>query len=167
MAGSDDDTARSEAEAALEREIRLARKFNPRDALARMAGPGALKGASPVSPVQQAETAVGSWLGANLPDTCGALRAVLHRRLKGSALLLDNLDRPLAAVAEYCGRLLVSDGLLREVVGEADAEWGRTMDERPYFEREGAPPHPDDPYTLEGVRAALGAALALLPEAKP
>src|SRR5690348_3730882 len=99
---TDDDPAdrdrQSEADAALEREIRLGRKFNAADALARIAGPGALKGASPVSPVQQAETAVGTWLGGNLADTDGALRVVLHRHLKGSALLLDNLEQPLVAL---------------------------------------------------------------------
>lgn len=162
---NDDDTARAEAEAALEREIRLGRKFNARDALAQMAGPGALKGASPVSPVHQAETMIGSWLGSNLPDTDGMLRIVLQRHLKGSALLLNNLERPLVALAEYCRELLANNGLLKALVSEADVEWGRAMDERPHFEREGASPHPDDPYTLEGVRTALGTALARLPEA--
>ena len=152
------------ADAALEREIRLGRKFNARDALARMAGPGALKGASPISPVLQAETAVGSWLGGNLSDTEGALRVVLHRHLKGSELLLGNLEQPLVAIAGYLRKLLAADNLLQDIVSEADVEWGRAMDERPHFERDGMPPHPDDPYTLESVRAALGAALARLPE---
>ena len=31
----------------------------------------------------------------------------------------------------------------------------RTMMERPFFERPGQPPHPDDEYTLASVRAAL------------
>ena len=44
----------------VEREIREARKFTPQEALARMAGPGAMKGASPVSPSQQAENEVGT-----------------------------------------------------------------------------------------------------------
>jgi hypothetical protein len=160
---TDDDE--SAANAALEREIRLGRKFSARDALARMAGPGALKGASPVSPVQQAETAIGSWLGSNLPDTDGALRAVLHRHLKGNTLLLDSLDEPLVALAGYLRSLLATDTLLKDIVSQADVEWGRAMDERPHFERDGMPPSPDDPYTLESVRLALGAALALLPPA--
>ena len=159
-----DNDSQSEADAALEREIRLGRKFNPRDALARMAGPGALKGASPISPVLQAETAIGTWLGGNLSDTDGALRAVVHRHLKGNALLLDNLEQPLVAAAGYLRKLLSADNLLRDIVSEADVEWGRAMDERPHFERDGMPPHPDDPYTLESVRAALTAALALLPD---
>ena len=153
---TDDDKRQAEADAQLEREIRLGRKFNARDALARMAGPGALKGASPVSPVQQAETEIGTWLGSNLSDPEGALKAVLHRHLKGSALLLDNLERPLVALAEYCRTLLATDYLLKEIVSEADIEWGRAMDERPHFEREGVPPNPDDPYTVESVRRSLG-----------
>jgi hypothetical protein len=27
--------------------------------------------------------------------------------------------------------------------------------ERPYFEKEGCPPNPDDPYTIESVRVSL------------
>src|SRR4051794_29136698 len=83
------DLDKREAEAALEREIRLGRKFTPQEALGRMAGPGAMKGASAVSPQQQAEIAVGSWLGSHLEDTAGALKAVLHRHLKGSEALLN------------------------------------------------------------------------------
>jgi len=40
-------------------------------------------------------------------------------------------------------------------VREADVEWGRTLGERPYFDAQGGPPHPDDPYTIESVRATL------------
>ena len=113
---------RSEAETELEREIREARKFTPQEAMARMAGPGAMKGASPVSPVQQAETEIGSWLRSHVADTSG---------------------------------VLASDYLLKELVREADVEWGQRMDERPYFEKEGSTPHPNDPYTVESVRTAL------------
>ena len=154
-----DDDEQRRADAEIEREIRLGRKLGPQDLLAQMAGPGALKGASPISPVLQAETEVGTWLGSNLADVDGALRVVLHRHLKGSALLLDNLERPLVALAAYLQQLLATEHLLWEIVSEADVEWGRAMDERPHFEREGAAPHPDDPYTVEGVRLALREAL--------
>ena len=151
----DDPNKQSDEDEQLEREIRRARKFNPQEALARMAGPGAMKGASPVSEVQQAETEIGTWLGSNMPDAGGALRVVLHRHLKGSRILLDNLDRPLAALAGYCRAILEADSRLKEIVREADVEWGRAMDERPHFDREGVQPDPDDPYTAESVRRAL------------
>lgn len=161
---TDHDKRLSDADAELEREIRQGRKLGVRDLMAHIAGPGALKGASPISPVQQAETEIGTWLGKNLSDGDGALRVVLHRHLKGSALLLDNLDRPLVALGEYCRKLLAADNLLKDIVGEADLEWGRAMDEKPHFERAGADPHPQDPYTSESVRRILSEALGRLPE---
>jgi hypothetical protein len=80
---------------------------------------------------------------------------VLHRNVKGSELLLHNFDQPLVVLAGYCQRILDSDYLLKELVRDADAEWGRVMGERPFFEVEGTPPQPDDPYTVESVRNAL------------
>jgi hypothetical protein len=38
---------------------------------------------------------------------------------------------------------------------EADVEWGRVFGERPYFEKKGCPPNPDDLYTTESVRTSL------------
>lgn len=154
---------RSETDDDVEREIRQGRKLTAKDLMAKLAGPGAMKGASPVSPIQQAETEIGNWLGNNLADDCGSLSVVLHRQLKGSQLLLENLDRPLVGLEAFCERVLAAENLLKEIVREADVEWGRSMDERPVFEREGTPPHPDDPYTVESVRQALEDALKLLP----
>lgn len=149
------DSQRSQAEASLEQEIRQTRKFTPQEAMARMAGPGAMKGASPVSPVKQAEVAIANWLKSQVPDSTGVLQIVLHRHLQGSPLLLENVDQPLVALDGFCRRLLESDPLLEEVVREADVEWGRRMDERPHFDRAGSPAHADDPYTLRSVRKTL------------
>jgi hypothetical protein len=121
-----------------------------------------MKGASPVSPVQQAETEIGNWLGNNLEDACGALRVVLHRQLKGSEQLLENLDQPLVALAAYCQRVIGAENLLKEIVRQADVEWGWSMDERPHFERDGAASNPDDPYTIANVRQSLVDALQKL-----
>lgn len=154
------DQPHSEPAAELEREIRQGRKFSANEAMARMAGPGAMKGASPISPVQQAETEIGTWLRSNLSDPAGALQAVVHRQLKGSELLLDSLDRPLIALAGYCEQQLASDHLLGELVREADVEWGRRMGERPHFDKAGSAPHADDPYTADAVRTALAQILA-------
>ena len=160
---NDEDNKRpSDAMSDVEREIRQGRKFSSREAMARLAGPGAMKGASPVSPVQQAETEIGNWLNDNLADSSGALRVVIHRHLKGSQPLLEQIEQPLGALAAYCQDLLESDYLLAEIVREADIEWGRSMEERPHFERQGAAPHPDDPYTSESVRKALDDALKRL-----
>src|SRR5579871_2629131 len=99
---------RSEADAELEREIRQGRKFTAKEAIGRMIGPGAMKGGSAVPRVQEAEAGIGAWLRSNLTDTTGALQAVLHYQLKGSELLLNNLDQPLLALAAYCQQVLAS-----------------------------------------------------------
>jgi hypothetical protein len=156
------DTQRSEADAKLEREIREGRKFTLAEAIGRLAGPGAMKGESPVARLQQAEIEIASWLESHLTDAGGALQVVLHRQVKGSELLLDNFDEPLLVLAGYCRRVLDSDYLLEELVRDADIEWGRVMGERPYFEKEGSPRHPDDPYTVESVRIALSELLKQL-----
>jgi hypothetical protein len=153
---SDDPKARrSEADAELEREIRKGRKFNLAEAIGRMAGPGAMKGASPVAPMQQAEAEIENWLEGHMPDAAGALQIALLRGVKGSDLLLNHFDHPLAVLGGYCQRVLGSDYLLKELVRDTDTEWGRIFGERPYFEKEGSPAHPDDPYTLASVRATL------------
>ena len=76
------------------------------------------------------------------------------RRL-GESLINADFDQPLAALAEYIPRVLASEHLLEELVRDADAEWGRVQDERPYFQGPGRAPHPDDPYTIDSVRLAL------------
>jgi hypothetical protein len=143
------------ANADLESEVRQSRKYSMEDAIGRLAGPGSLKGASPVSRQQQAENEISGWLCSNLEDPAGALRLVLARQLEGSQALLGNLDRPLAVLTDHCERMLASDSQLRELVREADVEWARLMDERPHFEQAGASPHRDDPYTIGSVRALL------------
>jgi hypothetical protein len=156
------DRRRSEADTELEREIRKGRKFTLAEAIGRLAGPGAMKGESPVARLQQAEVEIASWLRSHMSDAGGALQVVLHRDVKGSELLLDNFDQPLVVLAGYCQHVLDSDYLLGELVREADIEWGRVMGERPYFEKEGSPRHPDDPYTVESVRLALSGLLVQL-----
>ena len=83
------------------------------------------------------------------------LQVVLLRSSKGSELLLKNFDQPLVVLAGFCQQVLDSHYLLQELVREADVEWGQVQVERPYFEREGSPPDPNDPYTFQSVRTTL------------
>jgi hypothetical protein len=145
----------SESDAELERQIRNERKFSPEEALMRMAGPGMMKGESPVTRKQQAEAEIDNFLRRNLIDAAGALPLVLLRHVKNSERLLENLDQPLVVLANFVERVLDSEYVLAELVREADAEWGRVLGERPFFERAGCPSHPDDPYTIESVRITL------------
>ena len=152
---NDQDTQRHEADAELEREIRQERKFTLAEAIGRLAGPGAMKGVSPVTRKEQAAVEIENWLRHHMSTSHGELQVVLHRRITGSELLLNNFQQPLVVLADYCQQVLDSDYRLKELVREADVEWGRVQGERPYFEQEGSPPHPDDPYTDESVRKTL------------
>jgi hypothetical protein len=146
---------KSDADAALEREIREGRKFTLEEAIGRLAGPGGMKGESPIARMQQAELEIEEWLRSHLADAGGVLAVVLHRAVKGSDLLLNNYEQPLVVLASCCQRALGSESLLQEIVRAADTEWGRMMGERPYFNKPGSPSHPDDPYTIESVRRNL------------
>lgn len=145
----------SNADAELEREVRKDRKFSLSEAIGRLAGPGALKGVSPISRKQQAEGEIAEYLSRHLSDTGGVLRGVVLRNVKESELLINNLDQPLIVLAAGVKRVLDSEYMLKELVRQADVEWGQVFGERPHFEREGVPPDPDDPYTFASVRAAL------------
>jgi hypothetical protein len=153
---------RSEADAELEREIRKGRKFTLTEAIGRMAGPGAMKGESPITRMQQAGVEIENWLTSHLADAGGGLQLVLLRGVNESELLLNNFDQPLVVLASYCRQILASDYLLKELVRDADVEWGRVLGERPHFEEEGSPPDPDDRYTVDSVRKTLSALLKQL-----
>src|SRR5262245_55480237 len=97
---------RSRPDAELEREICKGRKFTLAEAIGRLAGPGAMKGVSPVAPLRQAEVEIEDWLRRHLADAGGGLQAALLRGVKGSELLLNNLDQPLIVLAGYVQRAL-------------------------------------------------------------
>ena len=145
----------SDAAADVEREIRRGRTFSLSDAIGRLGGGDMLKGASPVPPLEQTEAAIANYLRAHLDDPGGVLAQVVMRQVRTSAGLTENFDQPAVVLAGYVNQTLNSETILKDLVREADAEWGRTLGERPHFEREGRPPDPNDPYTLASVRRAL------------
>jgi hypothetical protein len=149
------DKQRREHDAELEREIRKGRKFTMAEAIGRLAGPGALKGVSPVTRRQQAAVEIENWLRYHMPAGDAELQVVLLRRIKMSELLLHNFEQPLLVLADFCRLVVDSDYLLKELVDEADVEWGRVQGARPHFECPGSPADPDDPYTVASIRKTL------------
>ncbi|MBA4107537.1 MAG: hypothetical protein C0485_17510 [Pirellula sp.] len=152
---SNQDAGRSEGDAQLEREIRNERKFSLEEAVGRMAGAGAMKGESPVARKTQAILEIETLLESNLRDATGALHVVLLRRIKESEHLLKDFENPLATLAAYCREVVDSEYGLKSLVRETDVECGRILHERPHFDFEGSPSHPDDCYTVKSVRCAL------------
>ena len=141
-------------DADLEREVRADRKFSLSEALGRMAGGDLMKGGSPVTRKRQAELTIEDYLRRHVTDAGSVLGRVLLRHV-GESLLRGDYDQPLAVLADYIGQVLGSEHLLEDLVREADVEWGRVFDERPYFQKAGRPSHPDDPYTTSSVRVTL------------
>ena len=145
---SDDEQSKhlSEADAELEREIREGRKFTLEEAIARMAGPGAMKGESPVTRNGQAEAEIDN-LAEATPDRCwrAAWQLFLHRRVKGSELLLENFDQPLVVLASYAQQVLDSDYLAERSCSRGRHRVGTCDGERPHFEKEGSTASPGRP----------------------
>jgi hypothetical protein len=165
---SDEQSKRpSEEDAELERQIRADRKFTLSEAIGRMAGPGAMKGASPIDRKRQAVAEIQEYINQHLADGPGALSGVLLRNVQESELLLQGFDQPLAVLDACVRRILGSPYALKELVRQADVEWGHVFGERPRFEQEGSPPAPDDPYTLESVRTALSQLASSLSAGQP
>src|SRR5215470_1603411 len=89
----------SEADADLEREIRKERKFSVAEAIGRLAGPGMMKGVSPITRMQQSEAEIEGYLRRHVSDPTGALPVVLLRRVKGSECFLNHYDQALPVLA--------------------------------------------------------------------
>ncbi|WP_042891996.1 hypothetical protein, partial [Anaplasma marginale] len=62
---------------------------------------------------------------------------------------------PLIAFEAILSSVIDNENLLYEFVKEVDRKWGQMYDERPYFQKPGQPPHPNDEYTHESVRLQL------------
>ena len=88
-----------------------------------------------------------------MPAGNSELHAVLLRWVAGSELFLANFEKPLVVLAAFC-RQVTHHYLLKELVREADVEWGRVVGRQP-CQRGRFAPHPDDPYSIEPVRATL------------
>ena len=117
---------RSQADEELEREIRQGRKFSLAEAIGRLAGPGMMKGVSPVTCQVQAEAEIGNYLNRHIIDAGGVLPGVLLRQVKANDQLLNDFDHPLVVLAGHVRQVLESEFLLKELVRQADALDGAT-----------------------------------------
>lgn len=152
----------------VEREARLAagrRALEDRSPSLRVEGG---LGGSPVPPMEQLRLAALTLLHEVLSDANGALLQVLEQDLRQEENLFGALMKELARGASedlrrhlfgvltvLASRPLSSEAALAEFTRRTDAQWGQSSGERPHFQRAGQSPHPDDPYTLESVRASL------------
>ncbi|MBU2500385.1 hypothetical protein KJ682_03545 [bacterium] len=151
----DDDRKKPQPSLPDEDELRKGRKFDLSEAVARDAGQ-ALKGASPVAAHDQTVFAARELIEAGLHDPEGSLQRTLVSRLDtDKPLVAAHFNDAAALLRQFLARILGSDAALADLVRDVDARWGREYQERPHFETGGSEPHPDDPYTLQGVNDAL------------
>ena len=157
----------SDADQAIEREIRQGRKFSLADAIGQE-GSDFLKGESPVPKLLQVKHELKGFISVHLQDAAGALQATLIEVIQADDVVCSRyFDAPLQALVEMLRPLLTHDAYLREFVRRVDMRWGQMYDERPHFERPGHPPHPDDEYTVESVRSQLQALMTAIPQQVP
>ena len=150
---SDDEYKKKERE--IEQEARMGRKFSLADAIG-SEGTGFFKGESLVPKLMQAVAKLENFIDCNVSDSSGALRTMLNRQVRTNETVVGaHFDDPLVALDILVEQILDNDTRFYEFVRQVDAEWGRSMQERPHFQQPGEEPHPDDEHTHESVRAKL------------
>lgn len=156
-APQEDDASR--VDAALQREILAERSFSLAEAIGREGG-SFLKGESLIPRGTQAINEIIVFIDQHLEDASGALQATLHIWVQAENVRISqHLEAPLVALRVILEETLASPTTLYELVRQVDVRWGQIYDERPYFQRPGHPPHPDDEYTHESVQQQLAALL--------
>ncbi|MFZ4677200.1 MAG: hypothetical protein ACOYM4_16165 [Nodosilinea sp.] len=139
----------------IQQELRLSRPFTLADAIGQEAG-DFMKGESPIPRLVQAKHGAQQALKDALIDGPGALHRVLDQWLSDDETRLSrHLHIPAEAVKDLLTSVLRSPETLYELVRQADVIWGQIYDSRPHFQQPGQPPHPDDEYSHESVRATL------------
>ena len=150
---SDDEYKKQDRE--IEQEARMGRKFSMADAIG-SEGTDFFKGESLVPKLMQVVAKLEIFIDSNVSDSSGALHTILNRQVRtNEAVVGAHFDAPLVALDILVEQILDNDTRFYEFVRQVDAEWGRSMQERPHFQQPSEEPHPDDENTHESVRAKL------------
>jgi hypothetical protein len=146
----------------LQQDILSGRTFSLADAIGRE-GSGFLKGESTVPRLVQAKTEVVVFIRTHLIDLSGALQAVLQDAIQADdARMSTHINSPLLALRDLIQEVLKYPERFYDFVHQVDVRWGRMYGERPYFQKPGQPPHPEDEYSHESVRHRLEHLLEIL-----
>lgn len=139
----------------IEREIRQGRQFTLADVIAREGG-NFLKGESPIPKLEQLKNEINLFIAQNLADCQGSLQSVLQTWVKTEeAIISKHLTSPLTALEEMLTNWIDNEYLLYDLVMQVDRTWGEMNGEKPHFQQPGQPPHPEDEYTHDSVKAQL------------
>ena len=131
------------------------REFTLADVIAQ-AGGNFLKGESPIPKLVQIKNELKLFISQNLHDLSGSLQAILQLSVdQADEPISRHIEEPLLVLQELIKDILNRPELLYELVKQVDCKYGQMYEERPYFQRPGAPAHPDDEYSHESVRVQL------------
>ena len=131
------------------------REFTLADVIAQ-AGGNFLKGESPIPKLVQIKNELKLFISQNLHDLSGSLQAILQIEVdQADKAISHHLDQPLLVLKKLVEQILNQPEILYELVQQVDCKYGQMYGERPYFQRPGAPAHPDDEYSHESVRVQL------------
>ena len=150
---------RDAEELARDRELFLeamsGREFTLADVIAQ-AGGNFLKGESPIPKLVQIKNELKLFISQNLQDLSGSLQAILQIEVdQADEAISHHLQQPILVLKELVEHILNQSEVFYELVKQVDCKYGQMYGERPYFQRPGAPAHPDDEYSHESVRVQL------------
>ena len=131
------------------------REFTLSDIIAQ-AGGDFLKGESPIPKLVQIKNELKLFISQNLHDLSGSLQAVLQLSVdQADEAISRHLEQPLLVLQVLVEQSLTQPETFYELVKQVDCKYGQMYEERPHFQRPGAPAHPDDEYSHESVRVQL------------
>lgn len=146
----------------LQQDILAGRTFSIAEVIGRE-GASFMKGESPIPRVVQVRTQLSLFIQQHLPDISGIVQAILVAWVKSDdARVSRYLDSPLIALQEIVENITTDADTLYEFVRQVDCKWGEMNGERPYFQKPGQEPHPDDEFTHESVQTQLSQFLVVL-----
>lgn len=146
----------------IEKDILLNRKYDFNSALSQ-AGGRMLDKESTVPRLRQVKAELDQYIKKNVSDLSGSLVAVLSEIIHAEDhLIASDFDRPLQVLRQIVERILKSDENLSDFVRRVDMKYGQMYLERPHFQQPGDEAHPDDEYTLAGVKQKLNSLLESL-----
>lgn len=146
----------------LQQDILKGRTFSLAEAIGRE-GSGFLKGESTIPKLVQAKTEVVVFIRTHLKDSSGALQAVLQEAIQADdARISTFVNSPLLALQDMLQDILHHPARFYDFAHQVNVRWGQMYGERPYFQKPGQPPHPDDEYSHEVVRDRLDELLQVL-----
>lgn len=152
---SEENKRKQEQEQEIRQEVFRERQFGIADILAQQGG-GFLKGESPVPKFKQLKAEMQVFVSKHLQDSTGALQSVLHNLIEDNDEGVNKYeDNPLMALAEMIDNFLSNPSIFYEFVRQVDLKWGQMYQERPFFQKPGQLPHPDDEYSHESVKEQL------------